>query len=150
MKKINFLTCLLTTGILFSCGETKSDCEFSHLTITTAIDGKQIDQKTGNDCYSIIKEEGEGELATFTVGGKQTSDKFSMTYYDENSKVDLGTGQGTALKFLNVNIGGKKTEWRANKGHNIYKIEKQDTLGFIFGDNAKKSNSVSVSVLFTK
>ena len=147
MKNISLLSLLLISILLFSCGGT--NCEFSNLTITTAVDGKQTNQKTVKDCYSVTKE-GEGELAIYTIEGKETSEVFSMSYYDEKSKVDLKDSQGTSLKFLNVFIGGKKTEWRKNKGHNIYKIEKQDNLSFIFGENVKKENSVSVSVTFSK
>ncbi len=149
MKKINFFTYVMITTTLLSCGESKSDCEYSNLTISAAVDGKQVDQKKGNDCYSV-KTEGDGELKTYTVSGKKTSAKFSLTYFKENNKIDLGNGDGIVLRFLNVKVGDKTSEWRATKGHNIYMIEKKDTLGFIFGDNAKKENSISGSILLTK
>lgn len=149
MKKINFLTYFLAIGSLFSCGNSNSDCEFNKLTVTVSIDGEETQKKDGNDCYFIVKE-GEGLLTSYTIKGKQTSEVFSVSYFEEPDKVKMENGEGTILRFLDINLNGKKSQWRANKGHKLFKIEKQDTLAFMFMEEAKKEKSVSGTIVFSK
>lgn len=145
MKKVILI---LASILLFSCGNSNK-CEYSHLAITSNISGKMADQKKGNDCYSITKE-GEGVLTSFTVQGEGTSDKFSINYFEEGDIVEMEKGEGDILRFLNINIGNYKSEWRADKGHQIFKIEKPDTLIFYFSEASNKKEKVSGTIVFSK
>lgn len=146
MKKLLLLTFL--TIFLTSCGS-KSSCEYSHLTLKANVNGKMVNEQKGNDCYSITKE-GEGSLTNYTVKGKKTADKFSISYYEEGNKINIDQGEAEVLRFLDIKMGSSKNNWRANKGHQIYKIEKNDTLAFYFSDNSNKAQNISGSIVFYK
>jgi hypothetical protein len=129
---------VLAACLQASCSNDDSaGCEFSKATITASQIGteQQIDKKQINDCFKRVDDGGLVE-----VKGEKTGDKFKVLYYKE--------ADPTAIKILTVSIGGRGTDWRTSKGHDILKIDKPDSLGFIFGDRIK--SKIKGTVMFTK
>jgi hypothetical protein len=136
MKKL--LLPVLAACLLASCSNDDSaGCEFSKATLTTSEVGtnKQIDKKEISDCFKRID---DGSLVE--VKGDKTGEKFKVLYYKE--------ADPAVTKMLTISIGGRGTDWRTSKGHDILKIDKPDSLGFIFGDRVK--SKIKGTVMFTK
>ena len=132
MKKASILLVLLAS-IISSCNTKK--CDFTDVLVTTSIDGNELQRKEFSDCF--VKKTDKDVLQLTEIVGEKSKEKFNIKYYPDGS-------------MLNVRIGDKLTEWRRNKGHNIYIIQEPDTLALVFGDNTPKKNSVSVLVRFVK
>lgn len=55
------------------------------------------------------------------------------------------------LRFLNVKFDkNNPVEWRTNKKHDLFIIEKTESLGFIFGDRHSVAGKVKGTIVFTK
>lgn len=128
---------VLAACFLAGCSNDESaGCEFSKVTLTTSKFGtnKQIDNKLINDCFNRVE---DGSLVE--VKGEKTSEKFKVLYYKE--------AEPDVVKMLTIKIGSKGTDWRTNKGHDIFKVDNKDTLGFVFGDRIK--SKIKGTVMFT-
>jgi hypothetical protein len=129
---------VLAACLLASCSNDDSaGCEFSKATITASVVGtnKQIYKKEISDCFKRVD---DGSLVE--VKGDKTSDKLKVLYYKE--------ADPAVIKMLTISAGGHGTDWRTSKGHDLFKIDKADTLGFIFGD--KVQSKIKGTVMFTK
>ena len=113
------------------------------------VDGQQTGQKESDDCFSITTT-GEGAMALHTIQGEETAGNFSLSYYEEGNMTKMAGGDADILRFLTIKIGNTKSEWRANKGHLIYKIEKPDTLAFFFSENLNKERPITGTIVFSK
>lgn len=92
---------------LFGCSTTSSDCTFSkaHITATEVGTNKILDDKIIDDCFTASKPDGYGLIE---IKGAKTADAFKVTYYEAEGDM------------LNVKVGSKLTEWRRNKGQDIF------------------------------
>lgn len=117
-------------GALFSKNEPKeARCDFKKATLKLMEWGseKVISEQTFDGAF-IKKEVDNFGLQEISA----TNSNFKVLFYDESP-----------MKFLNVRIGeDDPTEWRKNKGHDIYKVEKDNKLNFIFGDKEKIKGTI--------
>lgn len=72
-----------------------------------------------------------------------SENRLKVSYYVESDPA--------LIKFLNVKFGQENpTEWRANKGHDLFIVDKTESLGLIFGDRNSVAGKVKGTILFTK
>ncbi len=114
-------------------------CDYSSVEINAYEVGtdKLISEKTVNGCFSsdIV----DSTLNLVEITNKENSIKIS--YYIENDP--------NILRFLNIKIGDDpSSEWRANKGHDLFINKKGDDLYFIFGD--RKVSKIKGTITFRK
>jgi hypothetical protein len=84
---------------------------------------KLLDKKIVSGCF--VKKIIDEQLGLVEV--KDTEGKIKVTYYIESDP--------NLLKFLDVKIGdAEPSRWRANKGHDLFILEENNQLNFIFGD----------------
>ena len=86
---------------------------------------KVINEGTINGCYT--KKLVDQQLKMYEVANETGT--FRLTYYEESTP--------NVLRFLDMHIAGRSTSWRANKGHDIFMIEENGKIGFVFGDRKK-------------
>lgn len=129
MKKILLLPVL---ALFLSCGQS---ADFKTLKITSQINDEPIVEKVIEGNFTKTKADEMG-LIEITDSEKRVK----ISYYDE-----------TPLKMLNVKFGDNTpTEWRTNKGHDLFLNQTTDSLGIIFGDRNSVAGKVKGSILFIK
>lgn len=132
-KHLLYAAALLLAG----CGEPTPDCTFTkaHITASEAGTNKVLQDKTIEDCFTASAPDSYGLIE---IKGSKTGENFKVAYY------------AAEADMLNVKIGGKLTEWRKNKGHDIFVngAPGTDTLGFIFGDRLK--SKIKGTIIFSK
>lgn len=125
---------LLIMALATSCNS-KSDCTFSRLEITSQVNDGEMNKQILEGCFSKSKVDDLG-LIEIT----DTEKRVKISYYDESP-----------LKFLNIKFGeNNPTEWRKNKGHDLFLVQKTDSLGIIFGDRNSAAGKVKGSILLIK
>jgi hypothetical protein len=95
-------------------------CDYSKVTVTAFKYGTQdiIDEKVINACF--VKKNLEMGLIEISAEGSPVK----VLYYNENP-----------MKFLNVKLGeSDPIQWRKNKGHDIFMLDKNNKLTFLFSD----------------
>lgn len=135
---ISMTVMLMSTLICAGCSNNETNgCEFTKATLTASQVGtdKELSKKEFTDCFKRIN---DGTLVE--VKGDKTGNNFKVLYYKE--------ADPDVTKMLTINVGGHGSDWRANKGHDIIKVDKADSLGFIFGDRIK--TKMKGTVMFTK
>lgn len=134
MKK---LLLLVTISLIFACSP-KSDRNYSKLEITSQINDNPLDKKVLEGCFSVSEPDEMG-LIEIT----DTDKRIKVSYFKETDP--------NTLKMLNLKFGNNDpTEWRTNKGHDLFITQKTDSLGFIFGDRNSVAGKVKGSLLFIK
>ena len=136
MKK--FLITTLAAFVLASCSpKEKTACDFSIAHITSGEIGNDAagEDYTIKDCFRRSKPDADGLIE---IKGDQTEANFKAFYHDEPTGVSLLT-----LKFKD-----NSSDWNKNKGHDIVKVEKKDTLIFTFADQLQ--SKVKGTVVFSK
>lgn len=104
------------------------NCDYSKVTIKVFALGtdKVINEKTLNACFNVKKM----EFGMIEISSKETPVK--VIYYNE-----------IPMKFLNVKLtNDDPVQWRKNKGHDIFKIEKNGKLTFIFSDKTTMKGTI--------
>lgn len=134
MKKI-VLIC--TISLIFACSS-KPDCNYSKLEITSQINDNPLDKKVLEGCFSVSEPDEMG-LIEIT----DANNRIKVSYFKETDP--------NSLKMLNLKFGtSDPSEWRTNKGHDLFIIPKKDSLGFMFGDRNSTAGKVKGSLLFIK
>lgn len=96
---------------------------------------KALSEVTINECF--YKKTIDKTLKMVEIANE--SRNIVVTYYEEN--------QPGILKFLDIKLDeDTPSKWRASKGHNLYYVEKENSLTFIFGD--LKKSKVKGSIKF--
>ena len=96
-----------------------------------------INQKLLEGCFE--KEIVDKSLGLVEI--KNSSGTVKVSYYIEKDP--------KILRFLDIKIGeGEASKWRANQGHDLFIIEKGETLNFIFGD--RKKSKIKGTIKFMK
>jgi hypothetical protein len=134
MKK---LLLIATITLIFACSP-KSDCNYSKVEITSQIDDNPLDKKVLEGCFSVSEPDEMG-LIEIT----DADNRIKVSYFKETDP--------NSLKMLNLKFGnGNPIEWRTKKGHDLFIIQKKDSLGFIFGDRNNIAGKIKGSLLFIK
>ncbi|TFF35224.1 hypothetical protein [Mucilaginibacter psychrotolerans] len=136
-----FLLFFVAITVAGCASKNDSGCLFSEARVKASeiTTDKPINDVTIKDCF---KATGPDDMGLVEIAGEQTSDKFKVSYYEP--------GDSNAMDMLNVKIGGKLSEWRSKKGHDIYVrgTTKSDSLALLFGD--RTGSKIKGSVVFKK
>jgi hypothetical protein len=133
MKKTLFI---MPAILLFVACSKPSD--FKTVKITMQVNDEPVVEKIleGNFIKSAPDNLGLVEI-------NDPENRLKVSYYVESDP--------TLIKFLNVKFGQENpTEWRANKGHDLFIVDKTESLGLIFGDRNSVAGKVKGTILFTK
>lgn len=134
MKKILLA---ISVVLLFSC-TSKPTCTYSKVKINLYENDIQKIEKQIEGCFTVSQAD---ELGLVEITDKDK--RIKVSYFKESDP--------TILKMLNVKIGeGTPIEWRTKKGHDLFIVQKKDTLGFIFGDRNSVAGKVKGSILYIK
>lgn len=115
------------------------NCDYNKVEIKAFEVGtdKLINQKLLEGCFE--KEIVDKSLGLVEI--KNSSGTVKVSYYIEKDP--------KILRFLDIKIGeGEASKWRANQGHDLFIIEKGETLNFIFGD--RKKSKIKGTIKFMK
>jgi hypothetical protein len=117
---------ILLAIFCYGCSGKKSDCQYSKAIVSAYEVGtnKLIDKKEIEDCFTA--NEVDPGIGLIEVKGSQNPERFKVSYYKENDP--------SLINMMNIKIGGKVSEWRRKKKHDLFLVNKPDTLAFIFGD----------------
>jgi hypothetical protein len=138
MRKI--LLSLLAAFSMAGCAnDEKSGCEFTKATLTITQVGKATPMQN-NEVSDCFRRSTPDETGLVEIKGEKTAEKFKVLYYQ--------VPEGEPLEILTLKFANVSSDWRAKKGHDIMKVDKPDTLAFIFGD--RKVAKVKGTVIFTK
>jgi hypothetical protein len=141
-KTVSILLALLALLLLIAFIKGKSwkknqnECSYNKLVMNAYQVGNDslIDSKTIEACW--IKHEPD-DLGLIKIDSKESD--FRVFYYKEN---DPGV-----IKMLDFQEGDSEpSRWRANEGHDLFIVNKLDTLGFVFGD--RKKSFVKGTIVF--
>jgi len=119
--------------------EEKKNCTFKKVEIKAYQVGtdKLLNDKTINDCFN-------SKIVDKTLGLVEITNEsktLKVSYYIEKNP--------KTLRILDVKIGNDvPSRWRANKGHDLFIMEKEDFLSFIFGD--RNNSKIKGSIKFIK
>lgn len=92
-------------------------------------------ERTVEGCFKVTKD----QIGLISI--EDQAKRITTSYYLEgNNQVDM----------LNIKMMDNTSEWRRKKGHDIFYVEKPDTLGIIFGDRNSSLGSVKGSVMYIK
>ena len=133
MKKLLFM---LPAILLFvSCSKSS---DFKNVKITMQVNDEPIVDKVFEGNFTKSKPD---ELGLVEITDSES--RLKVSYYIESDPA--------ILKFLNVKFGQENpTEWRANKGHDLFIVDKPESLGIIFGDRNSVAGKVKGTILFSK
>lgn len=128
---------LTIIGLLIYISTAKSDsCRFyqAEVSLWKMSTNELIDSKTFNGCFE--KNLIDASLSQFEISSSISP--FKVIFYEESDP--------NILKFLDIHSGDNEpSRWRANEGHELFMLTKNDTLNFIFGD---KKSGVKGSIKF--
>jgi len=119
--------------------EQEKNCSYSKVEIKAFRVGTDelLDEKLINGCFEkkIVDE----SLGLVEITNESKTIKVSY-YIESDPKV---------LRFLDVKIGeSEPSRWRANQGHDLFIVEKDGDLNFIFGD--RKKSKIKGTIKFMK
>lgn len=134
MKKI----ITLITAIIMTACTTVPQCDFTKVEITSQIGDGEMERKTLEGCFT---KSAPDELGLIEI--TDSENRMRILYYQEQ--------QPGVLHKLNVKFGDNApSEWRSNKGHDLFIVEQTDTLGIIFGDRNSAAGAIKGTLKFTK
>lgn len=151
--KVSLSLIIITLGVLLGVNERvveeksvnqiavdyDSDCSFRLVEIKAFKVGTDelLEERTLDGCFK--KKVVDQSLGLVEVSNSDGNIKVSY-YIEDDPKV---------LRFLDVKLGeGESSHWRANKGHDLFIIEKDGNLNFIFGD--RKRSKIKGTIRFLK
>ena len=154
LLKVKIVLVVILTFSLISCGSkshdtntinlsTKSDqsltsknCTYNHVEINAYEVGtdKLLDSKKLDYCFSV----NEKDMGLVEISNPKGNIK--VLYYKEQNPNNI--------KYLDIKLGEGVSKWRKKNGHDLFIVNKNDDLTFVFGD--RKKSKIKGTVKFTR